>query len=140
MTKAKFTYELIDQCMTIFCQDNILVENFELSDDDAFYEKTEEQFVSCLKFYDDMKTLFDRNEIDEATMDQELKTVLVLIRQKALERLFWDFEAFLNKAKFPKDEREMILSELKKELQTKTIDSEYLMKKLGELRKREQNS
>ena len=33
LTKDKYIFELIDQCMLITCQNNILVENFELRDD-----------------------------------------------------------------------------------------------------------
>lgn len=136
MTKAKFMYELIDQCMLIRCQDNILVENFELSDDDTFYEKTEMQFVLCLRFYDDMKSLLDKNEISEAEMDQELSMVLALIRQKALRGLLEDFKVFLEKSSVSDKEAQILL--LEQELKEKIIDAQYLINKVAALRLNEQ--
>ena len=107
MTKAKYMYELIEQCMSILCQNNILIENFELRDEEGFYENMERQFYMGLKFYDEMKELYDRREIDEAIMEQELRTVLALIRQKALKGLLKDFEIFLSQTNVPDKEKEV---------------------------------
>ena len=41
MTKDKFLYELINRCMLITCQANILAENFALRDDLPYYEENE---------------------------------------------------------------------------------------------------
>ena len=135
MTKAKYMYELIDQCMAILCQNNILIENFELSDEEDFYENMERQFYMGLKFYDEMKELYDRREIDEAIMDQELRTVLALIRQKALDGLLKDFQIFLEQINIPDKEKET--EQLKRELQERRIDAEYFMNKLLTLRRLE---
>lgn len=136
MTKEQYMYELIDKVMTISCRDNIVVENFDLSDDEEFYVETEKQFVSCMKFYDDMKTLLDRNEIDEEIMDQELRTVLILMRQNALMALFHNLGNVLNKVNF-KDSEEQLMK-LKKELQTQDVDAEYLVNKVAEIRELEE--
>ena len=135
MTKAKYMYELIEQCMSILCQNNILIENFELRDEEGFYEDMERQFYMGLKFYDEMKELYDRREIDEAIMDQELRTVLALIRQKALKGLLKDFEIFLSQINIPDKKKEV--EQLKRELQQNTIDAEYFLKKIQTLRKLE---
>lgn len=136
MTKDRYMYELIDQCMVVSCQDIILLENFELSDDSHYYQEMEEQFRDCLKFYDQMRELFDRNEINEAMMDQELRTVLALVRQKALNGLLEDFQIFLKYADIADKEEQINL--LKKELQTQEVDAEYLLSKLVYLRQKEQ--
>lgn len=73
LTKDKYIFELIDQCMLITCQNNILVENFELRDDKEYYVKNEEQFYSSLCFYDKMEALRKENKIDEAVMDSRIK-------------------------------------------------------------------
>lgn len=139
MTKAKYMYELIDQCMSIFCQDNILVENFELNDQADFYEETEKQFLACLEFYDDMKGLIERKEIDEIVMDRELRSIIVLMRQKALKRLFDDIVSFLEASSIPKEEREKEIYLLSEELQDKTIDAGYLLDKIVRYRELEQS-
>lgn len=136
MTKARYMYELIDKCMVIFCQDNILIENFDLSDDCEFYKMIESQFMSCMKFYDDMKQLVDRKEMDEAMMDHELRTVLNLIRQKALNGLLQDFVIFLERTGVPNKKEQIAL--LKGELQRKAIDAEFLLNKLMTFRIMEQ--
>lgn len=138
MTKDRYMYELIDKCMVIFCQDNILIENFDLSDDFEFYKEMESQFMSCMKFYDDMKQLVDRKEMDEAMMDQELRTVLNLIRQNALNSLLRDFDIFLKKIGVPNREEQIVF--LKGELQRKNINAEFLLNKLMTFRKMEQET
>lgn len=60
MTKDKFLFELIDRCMLITCQDNILAENFALRDDLPYYEANESQFTDCLRFYNEMAGLVKR--------------------------------------------------------------------------------
>lgn len=136
MTKAEYMYKLIDECMSISCQNNILVENFELSDEIDFYEKMEMQFTSCMKFYTDMKALVDRKEISEAVMEKELNMILALIKQSALAKLQGDLQIFLNKVDIPEKEEQSKI--LKQELQNKNIDENYLINKLTDLRKMEQ--
>lgn len=148
MTKDKFLFELIDRCMLITCQDNILAENFALRDDLLYYEKNEKEFIGCLKFYDDMLELVKRGEITETAMDQEIYTVLMLIRQRALQRMLADFEKYLNQIKLTNDltseERKKRENVIKKEIETlaiefetETIDSEYLLEKIKKYREAE---
>lgn len=148
MTKDKFLFELIDRCMLITCQDNILAENFALRDDLPYYEANESQFTDCLRFYNEMAGLVKRGEITETVMDQEIYTVLTLIRQRALRRMVTDFKLYLNQIKLtedftPKeiDERKRAIDkEIEKllvEFETKTLDSEYLLNKIKDFRKNE---
>ena len=137
LTKDKYIFELIDQCMLITCQNNILVENFELRDDKEYYVKNEEQFYSCLCFYDKMEALRKEKKIDEAVMDQELKTILALIRQRAIKQLLKDFKIYLDHTSISDTAHEIDL--LKTELQKENIDSQYLLKKIKEFRNLELN-
>ena len=149
VTKDKFLFELIDRCMLITCQDNILAENFALHDDLPYYEANEKQFTSCLRFYNEMSGLVKRGEITETVMDQELYTVLTLIRQQALRRLLTDFKIYLYQTRLTENlsgeelkEGERTIKEeiknLEMELETKTIDSEYLLDKIKKYREIEQ--
>lgn len=138
MTKAEYMYKLVDECMTICCQNNILVENFELSDEVDFYEEMEMQFTSCLKFYSEMKTLVDRNEISEAVMEKELNMMLALLKQSALAKLYNDLQIFLDRVDIPEKREQSII--LKDELQNKNVDANYLINKLTNLRKMEQRN
>ncbi len=145
MTKDKFLFELIDRCMLITCQDNILAENFALRDDLPYYEENEKQFTSCLKFYNDMAEMVKRGEITETIMDQEMYTVLTMIRQKALQQMLIDFEIYLKQTRLTenlsseeqKKREEAIKKEIENlaiEFETETIDSEYLMAKIKKYR------
>lgn len=149
MTKDKFLFELIDRCMLITCQDNILAENFALHDDLPYYEANEKQFTSCLRFYNEMSGLVKRGEITETVMDQEMYTVFTLIRQQALQRLLTDFEIYLNQTRLTenfsdeelKKRKHAIEEEIKNlamEFETETIDSEYLLGKIKKYRELEQ--
>lgn len=137
LTKDKFMFELIDKCMMLTCQNNILVENFELRDDKEYYSKNEEQFYNCLKFFDKMEELRKRKKISEEVMDQELQTFLALIRQKAIKQLLRDFDIYLYRTTI--ENREEELEKLKGELLTRDIiDSKYLLGKIKDFRKMEQ--
>ena len=135
MTKDKFLYELIERCMLITCQDNILAENFALRDDNPYYEENEKQFHDCLKFYMEMNELLKRGEITETIMDQELYTVLALIRQRALHQMLCDLKLYLKQAEIKNAETE--IEDLEEELQTQNINSEYLLSKIRDYRKLE---
>lgn len=145
MTKDKFLYELINRCMLITCQANILAENFALRDDLPYYEENEKQFTSCLKFYSDMAGMVERGEITETVMDQEMYIVLTLIRQKALMQMLTDFEMYLKQIKLienlnskeqkkREDTIEKEIDNMAMEFETKTIDSEYLLGKIKKYR------
>lgn len=137
MTKDKYIFELIDKCMLVTCQNNILVENFELRDDKEYYVQNEQQFYNCLCFYDKMEALRKENKIDEAIMDQELESVLALIRQKAIRQLLKDFEIYLTNTNI--SDKKSRLKLLKTELQRENIDSQYLLDKIKEFRNLELN-
>lgn len=137
MKKSEYMYELINQCMLIFCQDNILVENFELSDESKFYKENEKQFLECMKLYDQMQEKLERGEINEEIMEQELKTVILMLRKKALERLLSDFGVFISKTNIADKEKELLI--LRKELQIKVVDAEYLLNKVVALREKEES-
>ena len=96
MTKDKFLFELVDQCMFLACMDNIMIENFELRDDKEFYKQIENQFFSCIKFYKEMEDLYHKGHISEQEMDEELSDVLALIRQKEMKQLVEDFNIYLS--------------------------------------------
>lgn len=140
MTKEKFMFELIDQCMYIACLDNIIVENFELKDDAEFYEKIEEQFFSCITFYEEMDDLYCNGEITEQEMDEDLKEVLALMRQDVLTKLFNDFGTYLEATKLSEEKRNEGLQKLKSELFMKTIDTEFLLSKIQDFRKSEKEN
>ena len=135
MTKDKFLFELVDQCMLITCQDNILLENFSLRDDNPYYEENEKQFRNCLKFYTDMMELRKRGEISETVMDQELYSVLVLLRQRALRRLLQDFQLYLEQAGIENINLE--IEKLENDFWIREIDSEYLLAKIKDYRMKE---
>ena len=148
MTKDKFLFELIDRCMLITCQDNILAENFALRDDLSYYEENEKQFCKCMSFYNDMLGLVNRGEITETVMDQELYSVLALIRQRAMQQMLNDFKVYLNQTRLKEDlddeEKKKIEKEIEKEVEnlemefeTENIDSEYLLMKIKDYRKAE---
>ena len=122
MTKDRFLFELVDQCMLITCQDNILVENFALRDDNQYYEENERQFRNCLKFYTDMMELRKRGEISETVMDQELYSALALLRQRALRRLLQDFQLYLEQAGI--EDIDLEIEKLENDFWTREIDSE----------------
>ncbi|MDE6847154.1 MAG: hypothetical protein K2J99_15510 [Lachnospiraceae bacterium] len=138
MTKDKFLFELIDQCMFLACMDNIMIENFELRDDKEFYKQIENQFFSCIKFYKEMDDLYRKGCISEQEMDEELSDVLVLIRQKEIKQLVEDFDIYLYKTDLTDvmkgDERQ----KLKNELLSETIDTEFILKKIRDCRELEQ--
>lgn len=140
MTKDEFIFELINQCMYIACLDNIIVENFELRDDIQFYMKIEEQFYSCIRFYEDMSDLCCRDIIDTAKMNEELQGVLALMHQKVLKQLFADFNIYLTAARLSDEKREQSRQKLKLELAEKTVNTEFLLTKIQELRKLEQGT
>lgn len=135
MTKDKFVYELIDKCMLITCQDNIMAENFALRDDTPYYEENERQFRECLKFYEDMNELLKRGEITETMMDQELCAALALIRQRALQQFLGDFQQYLYQIRHQDVDSE--LEALKWELQSGNITSDFILKKIKYYRKNE---
>ena len=137
MTKDKYIYELIDKCMLITWQDNILVENFELRDDSTYYSENEKQFYNCIKFFDKMEEMCRNKKIDDAVMDQELKSVLALMRQSAMRNLLNDFKIYLEHTTIPDKKKKY--EELETELQRQDITSEYIIKKIKEYRNLEQN-
>lgn len=134
MTRDKYLYELINRCILIACLDNIIVENFELSDDRKFYIEIEKQFLTCLKFYREMYELCEQGKMSEAEIDAELNTALNLIRQNAIKRLLKDFEIYLNETSILEEKKKNAMETLKKELQLNDINSEYFLKKIREFR------
>ena len=84
-----------------------------------------------------MEALRKENKIDEAIMDQELESVLALIRQKAIRQLLKDFEIYLTNTNI--SDKKSRLKLLKTELQRENIDSQYLLDKIKEFRNLELN-
>lgn len=140
MTRDEFIFELIDQCMYIACLDNIMVENFELRDDTQFYIQIEKQFYSCIKFYEEMSDLYCRDVINISKMNEELQAVLALMHQKVLKRLFEDFDMYLSATRLSDEEKERSRHKLKSRLATKTVDTEFLLNEIQNLRRLEQES
>jgi hypothetical protein len=141
MTKARYIYELIENCMVLVCENNILLENFELVDDLNFQDSMERQFLDCVKFYDEMKELSDRGVMDEPQMDQELRSFLARIRQNALISLYNDFCKFIDQMDIPEAEETVISQQkelLKEELGSKVIDLNFLCNKIDSLREIEE--
>ncbi len=138
MTKDKFLFELVDQCMYLACMDNIMIENFELRDDKEFYKQIETQFFSCIKFYKEMDDLYHKGCINEQEMDEELSDVLVLIRQKEMKLLVEDFNIYLCRTGLTDEVKNDELQKFKKELLSETIDTEFILKKIRECRELEQ--
>ena len=138
MTKDKFLFELVDQCMFLACMDNIMIENFELRDDQEFYKQIENQFFSCIKFYKEMEDLYHKGHISEQEMDEELSDVLALIRQKEMKQLVEDFNIYLCKTGLSDEKKDEEIQKLKKELLSETIDTEFILKKIRDCRELEQ--
>lgn len=138
MTKDKFVYELIDKCMIIVCQNNILVENFALCDEHNFYIQMEKQFMDCIKLYDEMYELRNKDEIDEKILNEELGIVLSKIRQNAVKELLQNFKKILSIMCI--QNKDTLIIELEEELQKRNIDAEYLLTKVQMIRKLEQES
>lgn len=138
MTKDKFLFKLVDQCMFLACMDNIMIENFELRDDKEFYKQIENQFFSCIKFYKEMNDLYRKGHISEQEMDEELSDVLALIRQKEMKQLVEDFDIYLCKTGLADKKKDEEIQKLKKELLSKTIDTEFVLKKIRDCRELEQ--
>lgn len=135
MTKADFLYELIDKCMLITCQNNILFENIELLDDDFYYESNERQFCDCLEFYEKIEKLCKTKQIDNDVMTQELNTIILLMRQNAINQLYGDFRKYIESTDI--ENKEILLEQLMKELQSNKVESDFLLKKVREYRKLE---
>lgn len=138
MTKEKFLFELIDGCMYLACMDNIMIENFELRDDKEFYRQIEDQFFSCIKFYESMDDLYHRGGISEQELDEELKDVLFLIRQNGLKQLIKDFQIYLDKAVLSDSQKEEEIRKMKEEIFSKKIDTKYILEKIRKCRELEQ--
>ena len=101
-----------------------------------------------MSFYNDMLGLVNRGEITETVMDQELYSVLALIRQRAMQQMLNDFKVYLNQTRLKEDlddeEKKKIEKEIEKEVEnlemefeTENIDSEYLLMKIKDYRKAE---
>lgn len=140
MTKDEFIFELIDQCMYLACLDNIMVENFELRDDTQFYVQIEKQFYLCINFYEEMVDLCCKSRISEQTLNEELREVLALMNQKLLQQLFDDFVVYLDAAKLSPEKKVSGIKKIKSELIEKVVDTEFLLNKIQEFRKLEQES
>lgn len=138
MTKDKFIYELIDKCMIIVCQNNILVENFALCDEHKFYIEMEKQFMDCIKLYDEMYELLNKNEINEKILDEELGIALSQMRQNAVRQLLQNFEKILSEMCI--QNKDTLIIEIEGELQKRNIDAEYLLTKVQMIRNLEQES
>lgn len=140
MTKDKFLFELIDQCMYLACMDNIMIENFELRDDKEFYKQIENQFFSCVKFYKEMDDLYRKRQISEQEMAEELSDIIVLIRQKEMKQLIEDFDIYLCKTGLSDAKKEEEIKKMKIEMLSGTIDTEFILKKVQKCRSLEQEA
>ena len=91
MTKDKYIYELIDKCMLITCQDNILVENFELRDDSTYYSENEKQFYNCIKFFLEHTTIPDKKkkyeELETELQRQDITSEYIIKKIKEYRNL-----------------------------------------------------
>ena len=84
-----------------------------------------------------MEEMCRNKKIDDAVMDQELKSVLALMRQSAMRNLLNDFKIYLEHTTIPDKKKKY--EELETELQRQDITSEYIIKKIKEYRNLEQN-
>ncbi len=138
MTKEKFMFELIDQCIYVDCMDNIMVENFELRDDRQFYAMIEKQFIKCMKFYEDMMELCLQGRITFEQLDYEMEEVLALLKQNVLKRIVDDFKKYLEYTSLDKTQKRRGIQEFKEKLMQNKMTRDFLLEMMQKFRRLEE--